>query len=259
MSALAAAAKAGRPNPPPLPNKPKFLSASQHDGQAPITAASAFANASSSAPPTPSFGHLSAVPPLTPPISFPNSLQGQFNALSLSPSGASSNPPTTSLASYKPLQPTMYGSSPQPSSEPFRPQPTSIPMNPNQGTTAMPSTTPLVPFSAGPIPFTHPSGLVPFSQATTSPDPVPRIALTPVPPASAPAAMPSGSVDSKPPPQASAQMPLSIKPQRLLDYFRQPKPPSLLLIDVRMQVQYKSAKIKTKSIVNVEPLALRDG
>ncbi|KAH7049928.1 hypothetical protein BKA57DRAFT_393347 [Linnemannia elongata] len=88
--------------------------------------------------------------------------------------------------------------------------------------------------------------------------------------------MPSGGTDSKPPPPTSTQsnastsstaantngeylIPLSIKPQRLLDYFRQPKPPSLLLIDVRMQVQYRSAKIKTKSIVNVEPLALRDG
>jgi ubiquitin carboxyl-terminal hydrolase 8 len=86
----------------------------------------------------------------------------------------------------------------------------------------------------------------------------------------------SGSGDPKAPPQAPTQpnasttpaavstngeyqIPLSIKPQRLLDYFRQPKPPSLLLIDVRMQVQYKSAKIKTKSIVNIEPLALRDG
>ncbi|KAG0284703.1 ubiquitin-specific protease doa4 [Linnemannia gamsii] len=223
--ALAAAAKAGKPKPPPRPNKPKFLSASQHDGLAPITAASAFANSSSSAPPTP--------------------------------------------------LPTMYGSSSQPSSEPFRPQPTSIPMNPNQGTTALPSTTPLVPFSAGPIPFNHPSGSVPFFQAT-SPVPVPRTVLTPAPPASAPAAMPSGGVDSKPPPQTSTQsnasatptvantngeyqFSLSIKPQRLLDYFRQPNPPSLLLIDVRMQVQYKSAKIKAKSMVNVEPLALRDG
>ncbi|KAG0303944.1 ubiquitin-specific protease doa4, partial [Linnemannia gamsii] len=275
-SALATAAKAGRPKPPPLPNKPKFLSSSQHDGHAPITAASAFANASSSAPPTPFVGHLSAVPPLTPPNSFPNSLQGQFNALSFSSSGTSPIPPTTSLASYKPLQPTMYGSSPQPSSEPFRPQPTLMPMNPNQGTTAIPSTTPLIPFSAGPIPFTHPSGSVPPSQSTTSPVPVPRTVLTPVPPASAPAAMLSGSGDPKAPPQAPTQpnasttpaavstngeyqIPLSIKPQRLLDYFRQPKPPSLLLIDVRMQVQYKSAKIKTKSIVNIEPLALRDG
>lgn len=170
----------------------------------------------------------------------------------------------------------MYGSSPQPSSEPFKPQPTSIPMNSIQGTAAMPSTTPLVPFSAGPIPFTQPSGSVPYSQTTTSPVPVPMTALTPIPPASAPAAMPSGGTDSKPPPPTSTQsnastssiaantngeylIPLSIKPQRLLDYFRQPKPPSLLLIDVRMQVQYRSAKIKTKSIVNVEPLALRDG
>ncbi|KAG0065974.1 ubiquitin-specific protease doa4 [Linnemannia elongata] len=275
-SALAAAAKAGRPKPPPLPSKPKFLSSSQHDGQAPITAASAFANASSSTPPTSLASHLSAVPPPTPPNSFPNSLQGQFNALSFSSSGAPSILPTTSLASYKPLQPTMYGSSPQPSSEPFKPQPTSIPMNSIQGTAAMPSTTPLVPFSAGPIPFTQPSGSVPYSQTTTSPVPVPRTALIPIPPASAPAAMPSGGTDSKPPPPTSTQsnastsstaantngeyqIPLSIKPQRLLDYFRQPKPPSLLLIDVRMQVQYRSAKIKTKSIVNVEPLALRDG
>ncbi|KAF8937450.1 ubiquitin-specific protease doa4 [Haplosporangium gracile] len=275
-SALAAAAKASRPKPPPLPNKPKFLSSSQHDGQAPFTAASAFANASSSAPPMPLVGHLSAAPPPTPPNSFPNSLQGQFNGLSFSLSGTSSIPPTTSLASYKPLQPTMYGSSSQPLSEPFYPQPTSIPMNSIQGTAVMPSTTPLIPFSAGPIPFTQPSASSSFSQATTSPVPVPRTALTPVSPASAPATMPFGGTDSKPPPPASAQsntsttstatntngeykIPLSIKPQRLLDYFRQPKPPSLLLIDVRMQVQYKSAKIKTRSIVNVEPLALRDG
>ncbi|KAG0256765.1 ubiquitin-specific protease doa4, partial [Linnemannia exigua] len=284
-SALATAAKAGRPKPPPLPNKPKFLSSSQHDGQAAITAASAFTNSSSSAPATPSFGHLSAVPPPTPPSSFPNemsSLQGQFSALSFSSSG-SSIPPPTSLASYKPLQPTIYGSSPQPSSEPFNPQPSSIPMTFNQGVSPMPSTAaPLpfsapVPFSAGPIPFTQPSGSVPYSQTTTSPVPVPRTAFTPVPPASAPAAMPSGSVESKPPMSATTtsnasaatstaghsngeyRSPLSLKPQRLLEYFKQPKPPSILLIDVRMQVQYENAKIKSKSIVNVEPLALRDG
>ncbi|KAF9137336.1 ubiquitin-specific protease doa4 [Mortierella sp. GBA39] len=274
--ALAAAAKASQSKPPAIPSKPKFLSSFQYDGQAPITAASAFANASSSAPPTHLVGHLSAVPPPTTPNSFLNSLQGQFNALSFSSSGASSIPPTTSLASYKPLQPTMYGSSPHPSSEPFKPQPISIPMNTTQGTAAMPSTTPLVPFSVGAVPFTLPSGSVPFSQTATSPVPVPRTALTPIPPASAPAAMLSGITDSKPPPSTSTQSnastvstaantngeyrgPLSIKPQRLLDYFLQPKPPSLLFIDVRMQVQYKSAKIKTKSIVNVEPLALRDG
>ncbi|KAF9320695.1 ubiquitin-specific protease doa4 [Podila horticola] len=41
--------------------------------------------------------------------------------------------------------------------------------------------------------------------------------------------------------------------------MRQDKPPKLLLIDVRMQVQYRSARIKSQSIVNIEPLALRDG
>ncbi|KAK3839771.1 MAG: hypothetical protein J3R72DRAFT_370139 [Linnemannia gamsii] len=89
--------------------------------------------------------------------------------------------------------------------------------------------------------------------------------------------MPSGSVDSKPPISATTnssasaatstaghsngeyRSPLSLKPQRLLEYFRQPKPPSILLIDVRMQIQYENAKIKSKSIVNIEPLALRDG
>ncbi|KAF9127736.1 ubiquitin-specific protease doa4 [Mortierella sp. 14UC] len=276
-SALAAAAKAGRPKPPPLPNKPKFLSSSQHDGQAPITAASAFTNSSSSVPATPSFGHLSAVPPPTPPNSFPNQmelLQGQVNALSYSSGGSSSIPPPASLASYKPLQPTVYGSSPQPLSEPFKAQPTSNPMTFGQGPTAMPSTTAPVPFSAGPIPFTQPSGSVPYSQMTTSPVLVPRTAFTPVPPASAPAVMPPGSVDSKLPISAAAtsnasvgtsssngeyKSPLSIKPQRLLDYFKQPKPPSVLLIDVRMQVQYENAKIKSKTIVNIEPLALRDG
>ncbi|KAF9901611.1 ubiquitin-specific protease doa4 [Linnemannia zychae] len=276
-SALAAAAKAGRPKPPPLPSKPKFLSSSQHDGQAPITAASAFTNSSSSAPATPSFSHLSAVPPLTPPNSFPNqmgSLQGQFNALSLSSNGSPSIPPPTSLASYKPLQPTVYGSSPQPLSEPFKPQPTSFSMTFSQGPTALPSAAAPVPFSAGPIPFTQSSGSVPYSQMTTSPIPVPRTALTPVPPASAPAVIPSGSVDSKPSVSTTATSntsagtsnsngkytsPLSIKPQRLLDYFKQPKPPSVLLIDVRMQVQYENAKIKSKTIVNIEPLALRDG
>ncbi|KAI8604102.1 hypothetical protein EDD21DRAFT_301285 [Dissophora ornata] len=41
--------------------------------------------------------------------------------------------------------------------------------------------------------------------------------------------------------------------------MRQPTPPHLLLIDVRMQVQYKHARIKGAPIVNVEPPALRDG
>ncbi|KAF9101438.1 ubiquitin-specific protease doa4 [Mortierella sp. GBA35] len=279
-AALAAAAKATRPRPPPRPVKPGFLSSSQHDGQAPIAATSTFANASSSAPATPSVSHLSAVPSSTPPNSSPNqmsSLQGQFNAFSFSSNGSSPIPPPTSLASYRPLQPTIYGSSPQPPSEPFKPQATSIPMIPIPGMTATYSTPAPVPFSAGPIPYTQSSGSVPFSQMSTSPVPAPRpSASLPVPPASAPSAMPSGSVESKPPASTSSQSnesttstaatsngeyrtPLSIKAQRLLDYFQQPNPPALLLLDVRAQVQYKSAKIKTKSIVNIEPVALRDG
>ncbi|KAF9921285.1 ubiquitin-specific protease doa4 [Linnemannia zychae] len=272
-SALAAAAKASRPKPPAVPNKPKFLSSSQHDGQSPITGATAYINSSLSVPVTPSVGHLSESLP-TPPSSFPNqtsSLQEQFNGLSFSSSSSPSIMPSTTLASYKPLQPTIYGTS-QPQSEPFKPQSTTIPANIRQGTPIMPPNT-TVPFSAVSIPLTQTSGSGPYLQNNSSPIPVPRTAFTSIPPTSAPVVIPSGTANPKQPPMTQPnagsttnntasgeyRIPLSIKPQQLFDYFRQVNPPSLLLLDVRMQVQYKSAKIKTKSIVNIEPLALRDG
>ncbi|KAF9284528.1 ubiquitin-specific protease doa4 [Mortierella alpina] len=271
-SALATAAKAGRPKPPPRPSKPEFLSATRHDGQAPITSSSPLLQSSFSAPATPATNHLPTVPvSKASPSSSPHmgAFQASMAALSTSSShGSPSIPPPTSLSSYRPLQPTLYGVNP--SSPSFQASMTSAAPMASSGAnfTSSSTTSPSMPVSSGPVPL-------PIASVgpVATPVPVPRPAHTVIPPASAPAAIPDGANETKPPApsvthpspstnsdkDAKYPFPLSIKPQRLLDYMKQAKGPSLLLLDVRMQVQYKSAKIRATSIVNVEPIALRDG
>ncbi|KAF9178547.1 ubiquitin-specific protease doa4 [Haplosporangium sp. Z 767] len=276
-SALATAAKAGRPKPPPRPNKPEFLSSSRYDGQTPSTTSSPKMQSLLSAHVTttpPSMASLTTTPQRpTSPLSQMEVLQGPKVSMSLqSPSGPAFIPPSIALSSYRPLQPTVYGASPSPPAT-FQPSTTLAATM----TTISPVSVPtLVPISA-----TTPNVAGLGSQPSLSPVPAPRPMYTVIPPVSAPAAMTNGSSTDinadqglKPLRPQSAQstttvssgdsadayrFPLFIKPQRILDYMRQPNEPSLLFLDVRMQVQYKSAKIKAKSIVNIEPPALRDG
>ncbi|KAF9586117.1 ubiquitin-specific protease doa4 [Lunasporangiospora selenospora] len=153
---------------------------------------------------------------------------------------------------------------PPPPSPPITPKPTAQPAQPAQ-------TTPRAGFGAG-----HGEDGAERQCKVPSPVPAPRPAHSLIPPASAPAAMTKGNnkdeVNGIADPNSQSPMtsmttpsnddykqPLFVKPQRLLDYMRQPKPPSILFIDVRMQIQYGSARIKAKSIMNIEPVALRDG
>ncbi|KAG0234178.1 ubiquitin-specific protease doa4 [Mortierella sp. GBA43] len=175
-SALETAAKADRPKPPPLPNKPSYLSASKYSVQGPIA-----------------------------------------------------------------VQPSM--------------------------TTTRPETPP-----AG----AHTTASNGLTSASLVPGPLPVHMSTP--PISAPAVIPNGKDgDAKGSQESSSQSttqstarpgstdqnnqntPLSIKPQQLLNYVKQLSPPTLLLIDVRMQSQYSHARIKNPWIINIEPPALRDG
>ncbi|KAF9914328.1 ubiquitin-specific protease doa4 [Lobosporangium transversale] len=277
-NALVAAAKAGRPKPPPRPNKPDFLSSSRYDGQAPIPSASPRIHSSSA--PTP--GALSVSHPSTTsqqPILSSGSnvmagIQAPITSMSMSlPNGMTSAPLSTTLASYKPLMPTV-NSSPSTSPVVVPTMVSSTGSTGNSGSTAYPA----YPASTSAL-----SGSSYSSQLSSSPIPMPRPVHTITSPASAPtpAAITNGkinevgmSLDNTPPSTNKVQpnsatsngskteeykYPLSIKPQRLLEYMRQPNPPALLLIDVRMQVQYVNASIKAPSVINIEPPALRDG
>ncbi|KAF8939162.1 ubiquitin-specific protease doa4 [Dissophora ornata] len=273
-SALATAAKAGRPKPPPRPSKPAFLSSSQHDGHAPIPAPSTVINSSFSAPGTPSSFYLPTVPQST--SSSPNPMgapQGSmYMSMSVAPVNGMvvSSPLPTTLASYKPLQPTAYGSS----SPNFRTYTIS-----SAGTmvTSGPITSTL-PQAVNSVPIPTVSGVGPTPQQPASLMPASRPTYTAMASSAAIANGGNGDIRESPDPtpthssgiqsttSSSSEstngkypFPLSIKPQRVLDYMRQPTPPHLLLIDVRMQVQYKHARIKGAPIVNVEPPALRDG
>ncbi|KAG0254701.1 ubiquitin-specific protease doa4 [Mortierella polycephala] len=276
-SALATAAKAGRPKPPPRPNKPEFLSSSRYDGQAPIATSSPKMQSFLSAPATttaPSMAYPTTAPQQsTSPLSQMEALQGSKVSMSFqSPSGPVLIPPSVGLSSYRPLQPTAYGASP------------SLPSTFQPSTTlaaTMATVSPVLVPTLIPTPATAPNIAGLGSQPSPSPVPAPRPVYTVIPPASTPTAMTNGSNSDtnadqglKPLRPQSAQsattassgdsadtyrFPLSIKPQSILNYMRQQNGPSLLLLDIRMQVQYKSAKIKAKSIVNIEPLALRDG
>ncbi|KAI1320905.1 ubiquitin-specific protease doa4 [Mortierella claussenii] len=279
-SALATAAKAGRPKPPPRPSKPEFLSSSRYDGQAPIADTSPHMGPAFSASTTPASSFSSTLPQQTAvssyPVSMPN-LQASIGSMSMTPpKGMASAPPPTSLASYRPLQPTTYGAPSSSSSPVFQPS-TISPTNMYTNTSGPASTT--YPTNGQAIPPTSGAGY--SSLIPSRPVPMPRTAHAVMPPASAPAAIPNGKISdimasSDTAPQGSSNtttttsrnnennggkypFPLSIKPQRLLDYMRQQNSPSLLLIDVRMQVQYKDARVKAPAIVNIEPPALRDG
>ncbi|KAI7817153.1 hypothetical protein BC939DRAFT_16908 [Gamsiella multidivaricata] len=286
-SALAAAAKAGRPKPPPRPKKPEFLSSARHDGHVPIAGSSSVLKSSSSTLET----SLSAFQISTSQseqssllYSNPNQMAGlQVSMVSMSMTAPGSMvpsaPPATSLASYKPLQPTIYktSSSPSASSPVFQPIITSsvggmINSGPQASTSPAPTSMAAVPIIPGPrLPL----------QPLSNPISAPRLAYNMIPPASVPAVIANGKGEgvkkaSEQLPAVSSNVqiitsrgngasddsykyPLSIKPQRLLEYMKQPDGASLLLIDVRMQVQYAHARIKTPSIVNIEPPALRDG
>ncbi|KFH69872.1 hypothetical protein MVEG_04676 [Podila verticillata NRRL 6337] len=292
--AMEAASKAGKPKPPPRPNKPVFLS-SKFDGSTPSTSVptSFGSSSSSSAPATPAASYLTQ----TSPSLSDSGLSGAFAAMSISrsPPLQPSFPPPTSLPGYRPLQPTAYNAA-SPMGQPIITSNVSATsaIFPNGSTTApymaqsayaLPPPIPMPSNSmsgsmSGPIPGSQSNYLTPAPSPI--PIPAPRPAHTLAPPISAPAALPNG--DSKPntlqdsispspgaqapsPSSSSASVtetpkttqPLKINPQNVLNYMRQEKPPKLLLIDVRRQVQYSNAKIKSQSIVNIEPLALRDG
>ncbi|KAG0092745.1 ubiquitin-specific protease doa4 [Podila epicladia] len=290
--AIEAASKAGKPKPPPRPHKPVFLS-SKFDGTIPVTAVptSFGSSSSSSAPVTPATSYVDQSSPSL----NQSGLIGSFAAMSTSTStprpSQISYPPPTSLPGYRPLEPTAYNAaSPMGQSTVTSNVSATVAIFPNGSShTALVSSSLPPPL---PMPSNAMSGMSGsqsgYSTPVPSPIPVPapRPAHTLAPPISAPAALPNGdsklntiqasisapssgeSPSSAPSVASSAPaatetprvtQPLKISPQKVLSYMRQDKPPKLLLIDVRMQVQYRSARIKSQSIVNIEPLALRDG
>ncbi|KAF9429781.1 ubiquitin-specific protease doa4 [Entomortierella beljakovae] len=279
--ALATAAKGARSKPPPPPTKPDHLSSSRHNGVAPLVAPihpTTSSIQSTSIPSTSIPSSASYMSNLSQPINsqFMTSagmIQAPMASLSMSSNGIQ----PTSLASYQSLQPTAYSvTSPLLSAVPPKMAP--LPYN-------MPSSAPTsTSFQRNPSPinFTTPvsgellSSSIP-SAGFKSPSPSPHLSN-----GIAQAAMinsnmpsPSNSIQSttsvqsttNPTPANTAgcdrdgkyMFPLSIKPQKLLAYMKQEKGPSILLIDIRMQVQYADARIKSLSVVNIEPPALRDG
>lgn len=301
--AMETASKAGKPKPPPRPNKPVFLS-SKFDGSTPSTSVPTSFGSSSSSSSVPATPAASSVTQSSPSLSH-SGLSGSFAAMSISmsPPFQPSFPPPTSLPGYRPLQPIAYnaaspmgqpiitsnvsataaifpnGSLPMPyTAQPTYALPPSLPLPSNSMSGSMSG-----PIS-GPISGPMPGSQSNYSTPVPSPVPVPapRPAHTLAPPISAPAALPNGnskpntlqgstspSLGAQAPSPSSSSVsaietpkttqPLKINPQNVLNYMRQDKPPKLLLIDVRRQVQYSNAKIKSQSIVNIEPLALRDG
>ncbi|KAF9113243.1 ubiquitin-specific protease doa4 [Mortierella sp. AM989] len=267
-SALAAAAKAGRPKPPPRPSKPEFLSSSRYDGQTSIAAPSILVNSSQSAPITSSAANFSTVSQNNTFNQNPTSI-GAFQ-LSMGSMSITSTPlPSTSLASYRPLQPTIHGAT-TPLSTVSLPSAMPLPGTSMSSGPTISST----PANLSSMPITLGSGQLP--QLSASPAPIPMNKS----PVSAPIAIPNGITkdirgSSSPTPLStnvhsgasingdnsgkSYTYPTSIKPQRLLEYMKQDNSPSLLLLDVRMQVQYKDARIKSPAVVNIEPPTLRDG
>ncbi|KAG0052225.1 ubiquitin-specific protease doa4 [Gryganskiella cystojenkinii] len=323
-AALAAAAKPGRAAPPPKPSKPEFLQVSS--GTTPTAASTTTTTttntnwtstpmsmpvsqpvSSFSAPATPSMGYLSSVPTSFSMSSNPGtvpSVQGPMTALSMSPSTNNQSdllPPPSSLPSFRPLQPTVYGAAtppitPQLLSQPASMQstmggwngtsftgnnvgpmqpclPTSSPSPSSSSSSQFSSEQQYIPTTSAPASYSTTSHLTADSNRSNnnSPVPAPRPArsLLPPPPTTAPvtvssAPTTSNSSSSQPAPTTNNKddypYPVEIKPQRLLDYFKQTNgPPNLLLLDVRRQIQYKSAKIKYPKTVNVDPLAIRDG
>ncbi|KAF9359344.1 ubiquitin-specific protease doa4 [Mortierella sp. AD094] len=272
-SALATAAKAGRPKPPPRPSKPEFLSSSRYDGQTPIAAMPTQVNSSLSAPITLSAAYPSTV---SQPLTFNQNstptvaLQGSIASMSIaSPNNMPVAPTPTSLASYRPLQPTIYGAT-TPSTSAFQPNVTPLPAS------AISSEPSISTISANLNPASAALGSGPLPQPFLNSVPMP--AFKPPTPTSAVLTNGNtrdigGSPNATPPLSTSTQSstsigcdntnpypyPTSIKPQRLLQYMHQSNSLSLLLIDVRMQVQYKDARIKSSTIINIEPPALRDG
>ncbi|KAF9198608.1 ubiquitin-specific protease doa4 [Haplosporangium sp. Z 27] len=275
-SALATAAKGNRPKPPPRPSKPDFLSSSRYDGQMSTAVSPTQVNSSLSAPITPSTTYLSST---SQPINFNQNatslgaLQGSLGSLSFIPSNnMNTSLPPQSLSSYQPLQPTLYGSA-TPSTS-YQPNVTSFPIT---ATSSGLSSSTLAP-NINPTTFnTLSSGSLPQSSASPIATPIPKYQL----PASNSGAIPNGitrdirgNPSATPPPSNSVQSTTSspssdnskgsypyaitISPQRLLGFLSE-KRPTILLLDVRMQVQYRSARIKSPTIVNIEPLALRDG
>ncbi|KAF9349340.1 ubiquitin-specific protease doa4 [Mortierella sp. NVP85] len=269
--ALETAAKASRPKPPPLPNKPTFLSSAYRNGKVvdtPSTTNSSFPELQS--------GLLSTVPQPTlysTPMSMPTeatygSMTTALTSLSFNDM-ANQTPAPTSLASYKPLMPTPMPLSSSSSTPVYQPSISSanVPMS---GPVALPA--------AG---YPPAPALAPVSNgsnvASASPVPGPRPAYAPASPASAPAvAVNSNGSDVKANSEPSSNAnnlsasrlgmkdgkytyPLSITPERLLRYMRQASPPSLLLIDVRMRTQFGHARINTAAVINIEPPGLRDG
>ncbi|KAG0002586.1 ubiquitin-specific protease doa4, partial [Modicella reniformis] len=280
-SALETAAKASRPKPPPRPNKPDFLSASRHDGQVPIVtpiaALSPPMSLSSLGPAAPSAGHSPTVPQSTLPNFTPVSVevflgsQGSQATMSSTPlnSTTSSGPPPTSLASFRPLLPTPFSFSSVPAPAL---QPNTAPLATIPGISSSPRSLPLLPSSA-PIYGVVSNGSITSTYSVPAPHPS-------VPPASAPAVIANGggsgirsgpgsssshttSLQSAAPASISGEKdtypyPLSIKSQKLLEFMTKPGGPSLLLIDARMQSQYSHARVNAPSIINIEPIALRN-
>ncbi|KAG0028135.1 ubiquitin-specific protease doa4 [Podila clonocystis] len=289
--AIEAASKAGKPKPPPRPHKPVFLS-SKFDGTTPSTTVptSFGSSSSSSTPAAPAAPYVAQ----SSPSMDQTGLLGSFASMSIStstpPLSQASYPPPTSLPGYRPLQPTAYNATSsigQPIVTTNVSATAAIFPNGSSHTALLSSSLP----PPLPMPSNSMSGMSgsqsSYSTPVPSPIPVPapRPAHTLAPPISSPASLPNGdsklntikantsapssgespspapsAVSSAPATEASrVTQPLKISPQKVLSYMRQDKPPKLLLIDVRMQVQYRSARIKSQSIVNIEPLALRDG
>ncbi|KAG0228549.1 ubiquitin-specific protease doa4 [Actinomortierella wolfii] len=268
--ALETAAKGGKPKPPPRPSKPAFLSSNKYDGQ-------------SSAPVAPKVIALPTSPPNTEPSSRSStSLSGKIHSapIPIVSSAINNNYPSSSSPS---VPSSIVGTFPTPGSSPLLPsmtplQPASYNLSSQNGLASHPalvapsssSQIPALPGSvtagfpnvgAYPLP-PQPQLQPPLSRRSPAPDSVGGAQIGNDQRRNSTSSTNSSSVVSsqrKPVPDSEYKYPVSIKPQRLRDYLCQVNPPRILFLDVRTQAQYDNARIKTPFIINIEPIALRDG
>ncbi|KAF9163646.1 ubiquitin-specific protease doa4 [Actinomortierella ambigua] len=274
--ALETAAKVSKPQPPPRPSKPAFLSSGNFDKPSPATAGVPNAHT----PPTaPAVITLPTSPPDSNPASQRSSpdLSGNMYSEPLPTTSAAiigNHPNLTTITSVPlssaPLMSTslIQGSLTTPAASP--PPPSMIPLRP--------TTSPGMPLNQNGHVLSHlnmPTAtsssqlLVSTSQPQASPAPPVPARRSPAPDSRAGVNglasnnsrrnSTSSSILSSTSSSGTKVAPISITAERLKQYMCQVDPPRILFFDIRAQAQFDSARIRTPFIINIEPIALRDG
>ncbi|KAF9973528.1 ubiquitin-specific protease doa4 [Actinomortierella ambigua] len=268
--ALETAAKVGKPKPPPRPSKPAFLSSNNFDRSSPAVGANAHT------PPTaPAVITLPTSPPNSEPAS-QRSSPGKMHSAPISVTSSAANEPSTTLLSA-PLMPvnTMPGSLATPMTSPSLPS--MIPLQPATSYGMLPIQNGVNPPQPSMPAFPSRPLLQPASQPPTSSSPLSSARRSPAPDSKGLAnGQPPGGDDPRrnstsstasslgatatsavsTPPKIT---PESISADKLKKYMCQVNPPRILILDIRSQALYDNARIKTTFIINIDPIALRDG